>query len=143
MAVSDVVRWYLLLTAAFELMPLAQLWLLDLPVHSAFPYAAAHNHNSDLKMMVSMFLAILVIVRVAGFAAGRALTRSHKWGLVLVHAAEVLFILPMYLENVVPRRALMPADKRVPIDAIAAIICINPFVFALLRTARMVPRKSD
>ena len=141
MAVSTLVRWYLLVCGLFELIPLSKMWIMEYPPHSALPFTAAHNSNEDLKRTLSLLLAVLVVVRVGGFLAGGALTKVHKWAIVLLHATEVVFILPMYMDNVVPRRALMPQEKRWEADFIMAIICLNPVIFTFLRAATMVRRK--
>jgi hypothetical protein len=142
--IANLARWYLLGCALFEVIPLTCMWAFDAPVHSVFPYAAAHNHNADLRSMVSLSLAILAVVRLGGFFAGRALSASHKWGIVAMHFMELVFIAPMYLANVVPRRKLMPTNKRIEVDFLMCVVALNPLIFAAcLRAATMTPRRRD
>ena len=129
-------RYWVLCIALFEFLPLAQLWLLKEELHTVAMWVAAHNSNHEFKVVFSLMLVTLIGLRLSVFFAGANLSKGSKWALVAVHAVEIAVIGPLFLDNVYPRRHLLPTAKYVPQLVVMGFIVINPLLLAMLPTAR-------
>jgi hypothetical protein len=134
MALSGLLRWYVLALALMELIPLYLILALEAPLHTVAKYFAPHNTNEDITMLFACFVACVLILRLAVFFSGRYVPGPLKWAFIAVHAVEAVVIGHRFLVNVYPRRQLMAPDMRVEMDVIIALKLANPFIFLFLLT---------
>jgi hypothetical protein len=143
MALHGLLRWYALVLALFELMPLYLLLVKEAPLHSVAPYFAPHNTNADITMLFACFIACLLILRLAVFFSGRYVSGPLKWAFIAVHTVEAVTLGQRYLVNVYPRRQLMAFDTRLEVEVLMAFIVVNPLIFLFLRTPPRTRRAVD
>lgn len=122
-------RSYVGLTALFEVVGMYRLVGLGQPLTEVAPvFVKIHNQKDFVNLWVT-FLGILVISRTAFVVEHK--NRVIQWLMVALHAAEVPFMMSIYLNHFVPRRGSVDPPTAVVMDIIMGIIVLNPVLFTL------------
>ena len=111
-------KWLLLVLSAIELLPLTRLWALQEQPCDVSLFIAPRHSNDDVKVLLTLFLSTMVVLRFVGFARGAAMSLPEKWGLIVAHAMEAVLMGTLYRANVLPRRHVLPSLKRIEVDVI-------------------------